>query len=82
VTALGDRRYYAREAGLSATDDGGVPLAEESDRMDVAVEQATRVRITDEIVFARPLAPFIEDGAKRRAAVEAAFEAAGFEIEH
>jgi hypothetical protein len=77
MSALEDRRQAAREAGWDAT----VGWSQESTAaaLDAAVETATRVRITPEMI----------DAATRVArgswtfgpAVRAAFEAAGFEVE-
>jgi hypothetical protein len=76
MSALEDRRQAAREAYHDAP--GGHATYPET-RLDIAIETATRVRITPEII----------DAATRAArgswtlgrAVRAAFEAAGFEVE-
>jgi len=76
MTALDDRRQNAREAGWDAIVDVGAREA-----LEVAIETATRVQITDEIVERMRVAvdswTWRED---TEALARAAFEAAGFEV--
>lgn len=74
VSPLVERRQRAFETGLDYPHDDVQGL------LDVAIETATRVRITPELLHeARPNA-FITMTETRRI-VEAAFRAAGFEVE-
>jgi hypothetical protein len=76
--ALAERRQRAREAGQDRYDpdrDGGAIFA---DCLDEAIETATRVRITDEIMSAAVRASSI---VLTKDALAAAFAAAGFEVE-
>jgi len=70
MTALDDRRQRAREAFWDAygPSDQGTPL-------DVAIEAATRVRITPEVIRA------FNTPNETVAGLAAAFRAAGFEVE-
>ncbi len=80
ASALFDRRQSAREA---FHDDCEYHEYGQNDGLDSAIETATRVRITPEIVeTAAREAPFgvLSDTAVKQI-VKAAFEAAGFEVE-
>jgi len=83
VTALDDRRQVAREAGLDACDDEGRALIDESDRLDVAIETATRVRITREMLDAGMDATegAVPNYGDASVLIKAALAAAGFEVE-
>lgn len=76
------RRQRAREAGLDAAADDGSEF-DWGDKLDAAIETATRVRIDDEIVRAALEAVSAGPAAFGRyhTAVKAAFKAAGFEVE-
>lgn len=76
VAALADRRQRAREAfydGMPARRTESVPAA-----LAEAIEVATRVKITRDIVEAAELAD--DDGAAYVNVIAAAFAAAGFEV--
>jgi predicted deacylase len=77
MSALGDRRRRAREAYRDTREGAEVPAVE------VAIETATRVRITPEIVGAARWTPGIAavDEHDTYRMLAAAFRAAGFEIE-
>jgi hypothetical protein len=91
MSALEDRRQAAREAGWDVT----VGWSQESTAyaLDAAVETATRVRITPEIIEAYRDAradlnreqiqgrPPATPDTLTRAGIRAAFAAAGFEVE-
>jgi hypothetical protein len=82
AVALDERRQRAREAGLDAYSDVlAVPLASERalHAIDDAVETATRVQVTHEIVMAFLQAPDNPDDIT--GPLRAAFRAAGFEVE-
>lgn len=85
--ALADRRQRAREAAHDAAT-SAAPMYELLAAVDAAVETATRVQVTPEIVDAayRALgdaAPaYFPPERHMRTAVAAAFAAAGFEIEN
>jgi hypothetical protein len=72
MSALDDRRQAAREAAFDAA-----TIPDGPHWVDVAIETATRVRITDEIVAATGIVP--KDLAL--AVLTIAFRAAGFETE-
>lgn len=74
VAALADRRQRAREAFYDRCDTGGMV----NTAINEAVEVATRVRVTDEVVEAAELAD--DDGAAFVSVITAAFAAAGFEV--
>lgn len=76
VSALEERRQRAREAGRDAYDaerDGGAIF---EDALEAAIEAATRVRITLELLAA--MDPGVGN---RETRLIAAFRAAGFEVE-
>jgi hypothetical protein len=82
LEARADRAQRAREAALDAADDEGRPLAEESDRLDVAIETATRVRVDADILAAAREGRQVAMTTKElKRMIEAAFAAAGFEVE-
>jgi len=70
VSALDDRRQQAREAGWDAIVDVGAREA-----LETAIETATRVRITQEMIDAYSAESNIDDG------LAAALRTAGFEVE-
>ena len=72
MSALDDRRQTAREAGL----DGISRFISLCPDMEAAIETATRVRITPELLAT--MDPAIGN---RETRLRAAFEAAGFEVE-
>ncbi len=75
--AVEERRQRAREAGLDAAADDGSEL-DWGDKIDAAIETATRVQITDDVLHA-----FWDSWAlssSGTAALAAAFRAAGFEV--
>lgn len=72
MSALDDRRQAALEAG----EDADPSLVYTYKSIEVAIETATRVRITPEILGATGLPPLAA-----YAVVHAAFRAAGFEVE-
>lgn len=73
MSALEERRQRAREAGWDAASPDDYT---EIPDIDVAIETATRVRITDEVMTAFARTPGqLED------ALAAAFRAAGFIVE-
>lgn len=72
---LADRRQRAREAFHDARAAAAVEFAEHG--LDEAIETATRVRVTPEIVEASMAEPFITTAE----ALARAFRAAGFEVE-
>lgn len=77
VAALAARRQIAREAGQDAAEVSWV----EATGIDEAIEVATRVRVTDEVVEAAQHAfPVLRDVAEGKRMLEAAFAAAGFEV--
>lgn len=80
MSEIEDRRQRACEAGYDA-----IPEHEQyppNSCIETAVETATRVKITDEIMFAALDSVFAGRGAYGRyhTAVKAAFKAAGFEV--
>lgn len=89
MSPLGERRQRAREA----FDDEVVagprhPMVAVTSAREAAIETATRVRVTPELldVFGRAWHEADEQGthvpgARRAAGLKAAFEAAGFEVE-
>lgn len=63
---------------------GGRELADEGDRLDVAIETALRVRVDDEVLAAALDAydrDMIDSATNVYATICAAFRAAGFEVE-
>jgi hypothetical protein len=76
--ALGERRQAAREAFYDA---GGPQIVGPAQALDDAIEAATRVQVTPEIIEAAILAvqhvPVLD---RPQQAIEAAFRAAGFEV--
>ena len=80
---LADRRQAAREAaydGLDSCEECGKIHA--AGDVEAAIETATRVRVTDDIVEAAQNAfPVLRDVAEGKRMLEAAFAAAGFEVE-
>lgn len=79
MSELTDRRQRARETGLDLVTAGGFsPGVLTSAGIEAAIETATRVRITPEIMnAAKPTVPWLTE--KDR--LTAAFRAAGFEVE-
>lgn len=79
MSALKERRRAAREA----FEEEWSPWDAETvtDARDVAIETATRVRITPEIIEAHGMAGRWSGPGERRAIIIAAFKAAGFEVE-
>jgi len=78
VAALAARRQIAREAAW----DDAVSQSTQIPDVEAAIETATRVRVTDEIVEAAQHAfPVLRDIAEGKRMLEAAFAAAGFEVE-
>lgn len=73
MSALNDRRQRAREAYHDATD---LPEKFSNRGLDEAIETATRVQITPEMLDA--MNPAVGNREER---LKAAFEAAGFEVE-
>lgn len=74
MTAVDDRRQAAREAGQDTASVSAVAV----NAIDAAIETATRVQITSEIIAAaKPTVPWLTE--KERLA--RAFRAAGFEVE-
>lgn len=75
-SARADRAQRAREAGQDTI---GTPMH----RADIAIETAMRVRVTREIAEAACAAAGMGPGNARRITpvIEAAFRAAGFEVE-
>lgn len=71
---LADRRQRAREAGWDAIVDVGA-----REGLEVAIETASRVRVTPEVVEAART-PWMTE-AETHTALTAAFRAAGFEVE-
>jgi hypothetical protein len=71
MTALDDRRQSAREAFYDTYADGTYV---EVRGVEEAIEVATRVRITQELIDAYSATDNIDDG------LRAAFRAAGFEV--
>jgi hypothetical protein len=78
VITIADRRQAAREAFQDAILSNPVHYA-----VDHAIETATRVRITAEVIAAGESAAdrFFSGPIQRHAIIEAAFVAAGFEVE-
>lgn len=77
MSALDERRQRAREAAYDA------PNGPASGDIEPAIETATRVRITPEIITAtlRSVDASPTAAPRYRIAVTAAFRAAGFEVE-
>lgn len=75
MTQLDDRRQRAREAYYDRVD---LPERHEPAALDEAIETATRVRITPEIMRA---ATNVSSIVLTEQALEAAFAAAGFDVE-
>jgi hypothetical protein len=76
--ALAERRQAAREAGLDA---GGPQIVGPAQALDDAIEVATRVQVTPEIIAAGyPSALTDRDRKLCAPLMAAAFEAAGFEV--
>lgn len=89
MSALDDRRQAAYEAGYDAIESGGQMPA--GAVLDSAIETATRVRITPEIIgragsvandliFHPPNVPMPDGNERWRIILAAAFAAAGFEV--
>lgn len=81
AAALADRRQRAREAYYDELSGGSIesgtdPVDVFAEALDAAIETATRVRITPELLAT--MDPAIGN---REARLRAAFEAAGFEVE-
>jgi len=79
---LADRRQRARETFWD--DWGGQAMPGSPEALDAAIETATRVRVDDDILSAACFASGLHEnlyGPPMRAALRAAFAAAGFEIE-
>ena len=83
VEARSERWQVAREAYFDAAADDGKPLADEGDRLDVALETAMRVRvdadITQEVRDRHP--DLMIKTTELKSMIEVAFAAAGFEVE-
>lgn len=77
MSELEDRRQRAREA---AQDSGSVTQSWALGAIDVGIEVATRVKITEDIISAATAAIGRGYGASLPKAIEAAFRAAGFEV--
>lgn len=78
MSELADRRQRAREAFWDTS--GGL-MSGARDGVEECIETATRVRITPEIEQAARGAFEDRYGGSVRPIIEAAFEAAGFEVE-
>lgn len=86
VEARVERRSAAREAYHDELSGDGIeagtdPVDVFAEALDTAIETATRVRVDDAIIEAARDNSTDPDGAVDRAAIEAAFRAAGFEVE-
>jgi hypothetical protein len=82
--ARSERWQVAREAYFDAAADDGKPLADEGDRLDVAIETAMRVRVDADIMqeVSRDRHPDIMiKTTELKSIIEVAFRAAGFEVE-
>lgn len=79
---LADRRQRAREAALDGIADPTNYSMTVSKAVDAAIETATRVRVTPEIIeAAQGEWPQMTPAGWLGTAIEAAFRAAGFEVE-
>lgn len=83
--ALADRRQRAREAGYDACA-VSMPTESESAAIECAIETATRVRIDADVISAaciigKTYSPGRSPREQVREIIEAAFRAAGFEVE-
>ena len=82
--ALNDRRQLALETGLDKAPYPDMVLSWHAESISASVETATRVKITDEVIAlanrVQEETPGLEHG-QMRAALGAAFRAAGFEVE-
>lgn len=85
MSELEDRRQQAREAAQDEHGQSEYYGAEAANAVEAAIETATRVRITPEILAAARLAAegswTEEPGPRQVARLRAAFEAAGLEVE-
>ena len=78
VAALTDRRQIAREAFYDRCDTGGMV----NTAINEAIETATRVRITEDVIAAAVEVGDLTQGTKVACrTLAAAFRAAGFEVE-
>jgi hypothetical protein len=82
-----DRRQRAREAGLDAIDDPGLIRSQHASAIEAAIEVATRVKITPEVIEAGRAAwqaaggEWTEDpGLRQVARLAASLRALGFEV--
>jgi hypothetical protein len=85
AVALDERRQRAREVFLDEIAPGSQYARNAARAIDEAIETATRVRVTREVEDAAEAAAgdtiHDYDGAEMRRIIEAAFRAAGFEVE-